>query len=395
MSISINQIEPVLPTAENLDSLFRHRGNRCLSIYLPIHVEPPASEQNPIRLRNLLAKAREILDSNDVPAAETDELFAPFDQMIENPETLLANAETLAFFVSDDTATSVTLPFRVSATIHVADRFLIKPLVKLRQENPTYTALCLARGEVRVLRGTRTHIERISVPGMPEEIEDVTRLDDPEKSLQHHASDTTTVKGGPGSALFAQFHGQGLPSDYERSQIERFLREVGKSLDAHLSGDSDPLLIFGVEQNLGLLKALHEIDNRIVLEKQQDPQNWTDEDVRKEAWKLLQPECEKMLVEKLNLLEAARSQDETIDDVSEAALAASTGRLNLVAVAVDTEKPGTCDAESGKVEQSESPGAGDLLDLIASETITHGGEAIVVESGSLPEGSAVLASKRF
>ncbi|MFP4069774.1 MAG: hypothetical protein ACLFVC_06290 [Opitutales bacterium] len=398
MATSIPQIERIQPTHSALDTLFKHRGGLCLSIYLPVKTDPPSSDKNPIRLRNLLGEARRALGANGMNDEVIDKLLAPLEERVRNPEKLLDEAGTLAFFLDGNRAESIALPFKVEPVSFVGNRFLIKPLVKLRQENPSYTALCLNRGSVRVLRGTRSHIEEVPVPDMPANIEEVTDIDNPEESLQHHTSDTVSSEGRPGSAPFAHIHGQGLPSDLERSQLDRFLRAVAKALDAYLSENRDPLVIFGVEQNVGILKSIHSFENRTVLDKHHDPHKWNEATIREEAWKLLRPACENALQEKRNQLEAARNQGATIDLVSEAALAACMGQLKLAAVAIDREKPGICDVDSGEVRLIEEgqPGcAHDLLDLIASETLLHGGDAIVLDSADLPGGSEVVASKRF
>jgi hypothetical protein len=398
MSSTIHEIEPIQTADEALDPLIKHRGGICLSIYLPIEVEPPASEQNPIRLRKLLTEARAALSSNGMEPKTIDELLAPLNRLEQNPEELLSEAKTLGLFLNGQSVRSIALPFAVDPTIYSGDRYLIKPLVKLRQENPTFTALCLNRGEVRVFQGSRIQIEEVSVPDMPEKEEDVTWIDDPEKSLQQHSSNTVSAEGKPGGAPAGHVHGQGLPSDLERSQLERFLREVGKALDAYLSQDRNPLIIFGVEQNVGVLKSIHKFENRTVLDKHHDPHEWNPETIRKEAWDLLKPECDRATEEKWNLLKAARNKGETIDQVPEAALAACMGQLNLSAIPIDKEVHGICDLDAGEVkllEAGDPACAHDLIDLIASETIMHGGEVVVLDQEQLPDSAEVVVHKRF
>lgn len=397
METSILEIEPLQATKATLDSLIKHRGGICLSIYLPLE-SAPAGEQNGTRLRQLLDKARSALEANGMESDTIDELVAPLSDLAENPDRLLSEAKTIGFFLDGQTVRSIDLPFDLKSICHVGDRFLIKPLVKFSQENPNFTVLCVNRGEVRVFKGSRCQIEKVLIADMPEKIEDITKIDDPEKSLQHHTSNTVSAEGAPGGAGAAHIHGQGLPSDLERNQLERFLREVGKALDAHLSSDHNPLLIFGLEQNIGVLHSLHTFENRTVLVKQHDPQEWDQNTIRNEAWELLKSECDEAITEKWNLLDAARNKGDIIDNVAEAALAACMGQLNLAAIPINKEVYGICDLDAGQVKilKEGSPScAHDLIDLIASETILHGGEVIVLNEEDLPDNADVIAHKRF
>jgi hypothetical protein len=89
MSESNQTIYLTKPNDSELDALFKHRGGICLSVYLPVDVDPSSSEQNPIRPRNMLNDLREPMKENGMEEKRIDEFLAPLGQMVEHPEPLL------------------------------------------------------------------------------------------------------------------------------------------------------------------------------------------------------------------------------------------------------------------------------------------------------------------
>lgn len=380
-----------------IEALARKREGPCVSLYLPIFHAPPESDQNPVRLREWIEEAADQLGAQGVNAEDTKKLLQPLSSLVTSPEKLLSRGKAFAFFTDADSAHSIELPYRAAFVCRVGNRFSIKPLLPLLQWNPTYTAVCLNRGEVRAFRGNRSGIEAIDVPDMPGTLEEVTAIDDPEKSLQQHTSKTESAKGRPGSVQVSQQHGQGLPSDLEDSQLDRFFRNVSKALQAELSGKEDALILFGVEENLGLLTSMNEWKERLVITKTKDPHSWSIDRIRQEACELLEPQAKVEMDSRLDQFNEAKNKGTGLFDLRKCALAAATGRIEKVVVAQDVEIEGTCDLEKMEVKlntETALPDSDDLYNFIASETIRYGGEAFTVEAANIPGEDGVAATLR-
>ena len=381
-----------------IESLAKQRGGIRASIYLPVSHDPPESDQNPIRLRSLIEEAGGKLRTSGASPEKTQELLEPLASLASDPRELLVAGRTLAFFVDLESASLLELPYEVGPSCRVGNRFAIKPLLPLLQWNPTYTAICINRGDVRAFRGNRTGIEAVTIPDMPEMLEDVTGIDDPEKSLQHHTARTASAEGRPGSAPSEIMHGQGLPSDLEDSQLERFFREVSKAVHADLSGREDTLILFGVDENIGRFKSVDEWKERQVIDKAEDPQRWDESRVREEAWQLLEPHAKAEIESRLDQLREAENKGSGVFRLIECAVAAAMGRIETVAVAMDREVDGICDVDNMEVKiiADDDPACAlDLYDFIASETIRHGGEVFGLEGSAVPGEEGVAATVRF
>lgn len=391
-------LEKLKGDAEELEALAKKRGGMRVSIYCPVERSAPESEQNPVRLRALIDEANQQLVDNGLSPEKAEEFLHPLSSLVQTPEALLTEGEALAFFLDGESALQLELPYTEAPSCRTSNQFAIKPLLPLLQWNPSFTAVCINRGKVRVFRGNRAGIESVQVPEMPEQLEDITAIDDPEKTTQHHTAKTGSDQGAPGSAPVAQMHGQGLPSDLEDHQLDRFFRSVSKALHAYLSGHDDYLVLFGVEENIGLFKSMDEWKEREVLSKSEDPHLWDASQIKEEALDLLKPYAAEEMDSRLDRLREARNKENGIFELSECAMAAATGRIELAAVAEDREVTGICDVDEMKVKiitEGDAPCAHDLYDFIASETIRHGGEVCSLDAAVIPGDEGVAATVRF
>lgn len=385
-------------TSENLEFLIKARGGVRVSLYVPIAVEPPESDKNPVNLRDMVSEAREGLLNNGMKEETADAFLQPFQERVANPQDLLTKAKTLAYFADQSDIYEVPLPQAVTKQCHVGNQFLIKPLIPFYDVKSRFLVICLDQGGIRTYQGNRWTVEEIEIPDLPRSIDAFTRFDDPEKSIQHHTADEGSTPGAPGASPTARMHGQGLPDDLEQSQKERFIRAVAKAVEHFLNRYPQPLVAFGVEKNIGLFQSLPDWSGHTLMTRQQDPQNWSAEELHSAAWELLQPTLNEKQNEQLDLLKAAYQKEEGLSEVGEIALAAATGRVELAGIAVDRSIPGICDVDNMKVrfiEEGNPICSQDLLDWIASETIRHGGTVVGLEKKDLPNDRVALATTRY
>lgn len=398
MTRATTQLQNLNGSTEELEALAKQRGGLRVSIYLPLERSAPESEQNPVRLRTLIENATQQLEAAGMEPGKAKALVEPVAALIDSPAELLTAGAALAFLIDADAARQIVLPYSTPPSCRVSNQFAIKPLLSLLQWNPHYTAVCINRGEVRAFRGDRTTIEAIEVPDMPEKLEDITGIDDPEKSLQHHTAKTGSAEGAPGSAPVPQMHGHGLPSDMEDSQLDRFFRAVSKALHAYLSGREAALILFGVEENIGRFKSMDDWKEREVLSRSEDPHRWDAPQISEASLELLKPHAHAEIDARLDRLREAKNKQVGLFTLTDCALAAAMGRIEMAAIAKDRVITGICDLDRMKVEivtEGDAPCAHDLYDFIASETIRHGGEVCIVDADSIPGDGGVAATIRF
>jgi hypothetical protein len=383
---------------EKFMDVLKRLGGLRVSILLPISTKPPESDQNIVRLKELYRRGIDLLTENGLNPEGAERFLQPVEALLEDPKSLLRPAETLVFFIDEDSASLVEIPYRIDSQVAVGNRFVLKPLLPLIQHDSTFTVACLNRGQVTVYKGTRLGIREVKVPNMPTTLQDVVKFDDPEKSLQHHTAKSGAAKGRSGSSPVPAMHGQGLPSDLEKSQNERFFREVANAIRKYLANERSPLVLFGVDENIGLFKSATDWGDQEVLSVHHDPKDWSKADILRHATDLLMPYWERKISEKVERLEEACGKDTAIIDTAKCVLAAAHGRVEMACVASDRTEPGVCQPEKMQVEFVEADAAGcalDLLDTIAFETIQHGGEAFALPADKIPGPGNSAATVRF
>jgi hypothetical protein len=62
---------------DELNELVEIRSDICVSIYLPTHPSMPETQQDPIRFKNLLARAKDQLIEMSIETAKVDQLLRP------------------------------------------------------------------------------------------------------------------------------------------------------------------------------------------------------------------------------------------------------------------------------------------------------------------------------
>ena len=73
-------------TPAALKSLIAQQGKWCVSLYMPTHRMGPEQQQDPIRLKNLLADAETKLLANGIRRPEVQKLMQPAEELLWNRE---------------------------------------------------------------------------------------------------------------------------------------------------------------------------------------------------------------------------------------------------------------------------------------------------------------------
>src|SRR5688572_21695413 len=71
---------------EALKSLIEQQGKWCVSVYMPTYRAGQEQQQNPIRLKNLLAQAEANLLANGLRRPEVQKLMHPAEELLWNRE---------------------------------------------------------------------------------------------------------------------------------------------------------------------------------------------------------------------------------------------------------------------------------------------------------------------
>jgi len=115
-------------TMQDLKFLSTCDSKNCVSLFMPTHRARPQSEQNPIRLKNLLRLAEERLEERGLSKKVIEPLMEAPRRLLGDFSFWERQSDGLAVFFSRDILKTYRLPLAFPELVVVADNFHIKPL---------------------------------------------------------------------------------------------------------------------------------------------------------------------------------------------------------------------------------------------------------------------------
>jgi hypothetical protein len=125
------------------------------------------SQQNQIRLKNLLRGAEEKVLAAGLRPQEVKEFLEPALTLTTNVLFWRRQSDGLAVFRSRDLFRTFTLPEVFDEALTVAERFHVRPLLPLLQEDRRFYILALSQKELRLLEGTCQNVREIEIESVP------------------------------------------------------------------------------------------------------------------------------------------------------------------------------------------------------------------------------------
>ncbi|GAA1248930.1 hypothetical protein GCM10009665_44740 [Kitasatospora nipponensis] len=221
-------MHPTLTSAV-LAELRRPRPYPAVSILMPTHRREPENAQDPVRLRNLVAEAKERVQADPrVSRADRIDLVGQLDKAVA--EVDLVHAEDgLVIFAAPGEHQVWTLGRPVPARVVLSDSFLTRNLVASQAAERPYWVLVAAADHVGLWSGGPERLTELTGGGFP-----MTRsLVDPDAERQERVGN--------------------LPSTFTDEQTRHFLRSADTAAGLVLDADPRPLYLVGEAEALSLL----------------------------------------------------------------------------------------------------------------------------------------------
>jgi hypothetical protein len=390
MTDSLQEQAMDIPTREDLIALSASAPAARVSVYLPTHRYGPDTQQDSIRLKNLLRQSEDELVKTGLRRTKAKDFLAPGWVLQEDPDFWQTQSAGLALFLDMDSERHFRVPIPFAELAVVAPRFHLKPLLPLLAGEEVFHVLALSMNETRLLECTPYAEDEVSVPDMPRSMADVLWADDPEKQLQFRSFVT-------GAGGVARFHGAGGSEPDPKDDLLRYFREVDRALAAYLSRASGPLVLACVEYLAPIYHQANSYARLVEGVVPGNPEELRPEEIRESAWEIVRPLHLETRADALASYRSLAGTGKTTSDVAEAALAAMSGRVELALVAVGVQRWGLVDVAAHIVHlhPEPEPGDQDLLDFVAIQTLLNGGKVYALAPDEVPEPSGVAAVFRY
>jgi len=382
-----------LVTRDELLRLMEEHDGLCVSIYMPTHPIGSQNEGDPIRLKNLLRAAEDDLVAAGMRAPEARQLLEPAQKLLTEGPFWLHTSNGLALFLSKAGMTAYRVPLELQELAVVTDRFHLKPLLAMLTGDGRFYLLALSQKAIRLFEGTRFSIRELDLEGIPGNIYEALRWDDPEKQLQHRVSEM----GGKGGPKTVVFHGHASWVDESKTNILRYCNKIDKALSPFFADESAPLVLAGVDYLHPLYREANTY--RYLLEDGVigNPDDLSAKQLHELAWAIVEPHFLKEQELAVECYQQSKGTGLTTDRIEEAAPAAYDGRIDTLFVPLGVRRWGSFDPESRQVvlHEERMPDDEDLMDYTAVMTLSRRGAVYVVEPAEIPDQKEMAALFRY
>jgi hypothetical protein len=379
-------------TRHDFETLARHRGPWCVSVYLPTDRTTNGMLQNPIRLKNLAAEAEEMLVDHGLRAPEARKSLEPLADLLVRSEFWKDVSKGLAVFLDAGGTRTYRLPQPFAEVVFVGKRFHIKPLLPLIVGDGRFLLLAVSRNLLRLYEGDRWGLKELMAPGVPKNMAEALNYDQPEEVRQVH---TATVGGRYGTQM--SFHGQGGGVDVVKGEALEFFRILDRALTKYLASEQAPLVFAGVEYLFPIFKTACSYSHLSSKHVVANTDTWNHDQLHAAAWAVVEPLFKKEREEAVARSRRVAGTDYGLLQLDRVLQACSLGQVDTLLVDPNQSRWGAFDPMAGTVHLDEQsrPGNEELLDLALTLTLQNGGKVLPADSIELPDQSPVAALLRY
>lgn len=379
-------------TMTELKTLLTGYSGWHVSLFMPTHQADRETEQDPIRLKNLLREAEQRLQDKGLRSPDVREMLKPAQRLLQEPGFWRNQSHGLAIFFTPKAFHYYRLPLPFEELVVIANRFHLKPLLPFFANDGHFYILALSQNQVRLLEGTRHTVDEIDLESMPQSMAEALQFERFDKQLQFH---TGTSSAGTGDRR-AMFHGHD-PSDEGKSRILRWFHKIDDELPNLLVGRQSPIVLAGVEYLFPLYKEANSYPHLVKEGIPGNPEELRPEELHAQAWPLVEPFFMQAQEQAAAQYRQLSGTGQNTTDVKETVLAAHHGRVDVLFVALGVQVWGNFDPSTNTVHvhQAPEPGDEDLLDLAAIQSILKGGTVYAVEPEQVPDNASLAAVFRY
>ena len=207
-----------------------------------------------------------------------------------------------------------------------------------------------------------------------------------------HSGSTAGTQGAGGA-----FHGHGEEIQQEiREDHLFFYRQIDEGVRRSLQNDQDPIILAAVDSVAPLYRQASHLKNIQDGFLHGNPEHVSNEQLHQQACELMEPVWQKELAELKDQFGTAMAHDLASGNVKEIIPAASMGRVGILFVSTGSTHWGQI-SESNEISDSkpDQPGAEDLIDRAAVETLLTQGQVVVVKPEEMPGNGELAAIYRY
>ena len=383
-------------TREHFDRLSEIADSNCVSLLMPTHTMGRETRQDPIRFKNLLDAAEELLTAAGSRPAEARDRLAKLRELINDGMFWKHQEEGLAVYCLPGETHGYTVPYPVPEIASSGRYCRLVPLVPTVSEDSRFYVLALSPKQVRLLEGTRFSAREVDLPGWPDDFEELMAYIDSEAQLQFHTEAQTFGRAGDRAAMF-----HGHPGMDESSEQKQRLLEFCRLIDDRLLkavGRSDAPLVLACNQRLAsIYHETSDYSNLVDETLEGNPDDRKPGALCTEAWEPVRSKMVDTREVAVDRCGQALGAGQAVSRLEDVLAAAAEGRIETLLVADDAERWGQYDLAERRMDMHEqaSPGDEELLNMAAVLAYRNGARLYIAPQDEVPGENPLVAVLRY
>jgi hypothetical protein len=376
---------------DDLELLVQQPRSPCVSLYIPTHRSGPETQQDPIRLKNLIRRAEERLVAAGIRRRDASEVLRPARELIEDEAFWRHQTEGLALFLRAGWSRWYRLPLSFEEMVVVSDRFHVSALLPLLTGDGRFFVLALSENEARLLAGTRSAVHLVNVPGLPAGVRDALRYDDPQRERGSHAAE----RGGPGARVVV--HGQGIGAEVQKERLGRYLQAVDGAVRRSLREQQAPLVLAGVGYVRAMYRDINTYPRLLEAGITGSPDRTSSEELHTRAWALVEPLFARDRDGAAAACREALGTGRASASLEDVLTAAEAGRIDVLFVPTGAHVLSASHASAGvsDADGGQELGGGDPIEQAVVGTILNAGTVYAVPEREMPDRAPLAALFRY
>ena len=369
-------------TKREFERLAATDSSSCVSFYLPTHRAgmEVINQLDSLVFKNQLKAVGEKLKGRGWDESNIIEFLAPAKELLNNSDFWHNQEDGLAIFLNHSSLDFYNLPFSVEPYFHISNRFYLRPITPLFSGNGDFFVLGLNLHHITFFKGNRERLKEVFIDA-PQQMEEVAGYDFEEKFLQVRSQHDGRKQG--------IFHGHGeWKGEIKKGEIEKFFREVDKSVNQLIGGKNIPLVTIGQEYLTSIYKKVNSYPHFIEEAIELDVEHLGLKELHEKIWQKLYARFDVQRVKKIETIKELHNTLKTSFDISEIIPAAINGKVDTLFVQKGAEIWGHFDKTNNSIilEEEQSVSNISLLNLAVIEVLQKGGTVYeqIAETMPLP-----------
>lgn len=375
-------------TRDDLDTLIADDSPIGVSIYLPTEVRGSEIRQGPIRLKNLIARARQELLRAGLDNAQADHLLAPGSALVADYGFWRHQDQGLALFLGNADAHWYSVPQAFSEHLVVGPGFFVSPLLPILAADGAFLVLSITADEVQMFQATRFSMA-LADAGLPSSVEEASGESDYENPVQ--ASPVARPHTGSVNISNAQVYGDS-PPEWRKGRVVAFAHRVAVAVDRFVAANPAPVVLVANAEVSGHFQKESSLGPLLAGVIEANPAAMDRHELHEAGYAIVQPLFEsarQQAVERFGALRAS-NDPRAVSDLESLCTAASEGRIDTLLL-VETPAFGGHD-DNSRSQQPRSDlnrdGTQAMLEAATIQTLQQGGLVYLMPSSGLSESPA-------